>query len=235
MKLSLSLLATATFCAPEGKKRQKSESERSFTRPPPVPCSTEVSDSWLTSGGSPFKFVDNGQSGQVTFESYERNANCYVDIGSSCGTIGLQVKINHMELETYTDISYEDGVYVYEYSSCYDTTYFEWVNMDGKIEKTDGQCGCLGEDHPSCDDHPFDYDEYIAVTEKPTQYNLVGTDVKIVLQSDSVIQGGKIEIDWKCNNPIKTSAASKPVIDTLEMAEALLIGSLRLSPSQGEN
>ena len=95
MKLSLTVLVTVAYCAPEKKKR-KTTNER-FTIPtpaPPVPCSTAPHEIvWSSNGptntgsrgGSPFTSVDNGQNGQITFDSYESNAYCFVDIGTSCG------------------------------------------------------------------------------------------------------------------------------------------------------
>ena len=206
MKLSLTLLATAAYCAPERKRHQKLKNDRSSG--PPVPCSATVSDYWKFPGGSPFESTNNGQSGQVTFESYTHNANCYVNIGSSCDADGLQVEITHMELEAPD-----------EYDGCYDTIHFEWENKDGETaEQTDPQCGCTAENHPSCD-RAVDL-----VTEKPLQYNLVGTDAKLVLKADESNSGGQIVVDWKCNNPITVSTTPKPVTNTLEMAEALLKG-----------
>merc|ERR1712176_281160 len=101
MKLSLTLLATASYCAPERKKQEKFTFERSMWSIPPVPCSAALSDNISVSGGSPFTSVDNGQSGQVTFDSYTSWANCFVDIGPSCNANGVQVKITHMELEAF--------------------------------------------------------------------------------------------------------------------------------------
>ena len=117
------------------------------------------------------------------------------------------MEITHMELETFTDYDayYEAYNETYKGTRCYDTIHFEWVNKGGEtVEHTDPQCGCLGENHLSCDEHPFD-DYYMAVTEKPTQYNLVGTDVKLVLWSDGSVDGGKIKVDWKCNTQTTTT------------------------------
>merc|ERR1712176_1204744 len=78
----------------------------------------------------------------------------------------------------------------------------------------------------------------MVVTERPTQYNLVGADAKLVLRSDGSIQGGKIQVDWKCNTPItstvfNTSTTTKSVTNTLEMAEALLTGNF--TPEMGRD
>ena len=205
----------------------------------PVPCSSAESKTKWISGGSPFKSVDNGQSGRVTFDGYVNRANCYVDIGSSCDANGIQVEITHMELELY-HYNYYD---YYGNRACHDTIHFNWMNKDGKtVEQTDPQCGCLGENHPSCYEHPF-ADYSIAVTKSPTQYNLVGTDAKLVFQSDGWDHGGKIEVDWKCNNqgmttiPTTTttspSTSSKPVTNTLEMAKTLLTGDF--TPEMGRD
>ena len=174
----------------------------SFLANPQVPCSIAVSDTGGINGGSPFTSVDNGQSGQVTFESYEDNVNCYVDIGSSCAN-GLEVEITHMELEGYV-YNYPD----YTRLDCIDTIHFEWVDMDGEtVEQTNRQCGCLREDHSSCDEHPF-YRDSISVTEQPTEYTLVGTDVKLVLKTDDMLSDGKIQVDWKCNTRTTTTTVT---------------------------
>lgn len=201
MKLSLTLLATASYCAPERKKHQNLTNERSSGAP--VPCSAPVSDStWLDQnvyyGGSPFKSTDNGQFGQVATESYTNFAYCYVEIGSSCDADGVQVEIAHMELETWNN-------------ECHDTIHFEWLNKDGEtVEQTDPQCGCTAENHPSCDGSTI---WPVLVTEKPLQYNLVGTDAKLVLSSDKMTSNRPIVVNWKCSNA---------VTNTLEMADALL-------------
>ena len=89
MKLSLTLLATASFGAPEKKKQLKLTNDRSSSSRSPVPCSAAVSDNREIAGGSPFESVDNGQSGQITFDSYTRWAHCYVDLGSSWDANGI--------------------------------------------------------------------------------------------------------------------------------------------------
>ena len=175
----------------------------SFLANPQVPCSTAVSDTGGINGGSPFTSVDNGQSGQVTFESYEDNVNCYVDIGSSCAN-GLEVEITYMQLEAYV---YEGEM------DCDDTIHFAWVNKEGETEQTDPQCGCLGGGHSSCNEHPFYDDDYMWATEHPTWYRLVGTDVKLVLQTDRSHNGGKIQVDWKCDTQTRVPC-STAVSDT---------------------
>ena len=106
-----------------------------------------------------YKSVDNGQSGQVTFDGYVNRANCYVDIGSSCDANEIQVEITHMELEVY---NYYDYYEPYGNDACFNTIHFNWMKKDGKtIEKIDPQSGFLGGNHPSCNEHPFDY--YLAV------------------------------------------------------------------------
>ena len=224
MKLSLTLLATASYCAPERKKHQKLTNDRSSGAP--VPCSAPVSDShWLDQnvyyGGSPFKSTDNGQFGQVTSESYTNFAYCYVEIGSSCDADGVQVEIAYMELETNGkwNFEYDTYEYTYEYDDCHDTIHFEWVNKDGEtVEQTDPQCGCTAENHPSCE-RAVDL-----VTEKPIQYKLVGTDAKLVLSSNKVNSDSPIVVNWKCSNA---------VTNTLEMAEALLTGNF--TPEMGRD
>ena len=188
MKLLLNLLATASYGAPERKKQKKPTNDRSAWSTPPVPCSTAISNSHYMDqsflyGGSPFKSIDNGQSGQVTINSYAENANCYVDIGPSCDANGVQVQIIHMELEVVFSFNYD--LQDYEYTGCYDTIHFEWVNKYGHYQ-TNAQCECLGESHTSCDESD--------------QYYFNGTGVKLVLRSNNAVQGGKIQVDWNCYN-----------------------------------
>ena len=206
MKLSF------TFRSNFAHKRKKLTSDRILGSEPPEPCSKAILAD-QNSCESPFKSVDNGQSGQVTIDGYPSNANCYVDIGSSCDANGLHVEITHLELEVknyeyydYDKFTYHEsfgGFFTYEsyleYYDCYDTIHFASVSQNGEtVKKTDPQCGCLREYHPSCDEHPFD-DYHMAVTERPTQYSLAGTDVKLLLQSNNIRDGGKIQVDWKCS------------------------------------
>ena len=150
MKLSLSLLATTSYCAPEKKKHQKLQNDRSDGLTPLLPCETTLSDMFGYPGGW---YVVNGQtdqSGQVIFDTYVDMVNCYVDIGPRCGANGVQIEIIHMELEAdagnYNHVTGDYDVY----DGCWDTIHFEWLNKDGEtVERTDPQCGCVAENHPS--------------------------------------------------------------------------------------
>ena len=71
------------------------------------------------------------------------------------------------------------------------------------------------------------------MTERPTQYNLVGTDAKIILRSDESNNGGRIQVEWSCINPITTTTTSEPVTNTLDMAKAVLNGDF--TPEMGQD
>ena len=77
-----------------------------------------------------YKSVDNGQSGQVTFDGYVNRANCYVDIGSSCDANEIQVEITHMELEVY---NYYDYYEPYGNDACFNTIHFNWIKKMVKL------------------------------------------------------------------------------------------------------
>ena len=215
MKLSLTLLIISTNGAPERKKQRNPAQSR--TNLSSISCLAAPGDQ-QNPGGSPFTSVDNFGNGLVTFQSYENNADCYVDIGTSCGADGVEVEIVYMTLETRN------------VEECFDTINFAWLDTDGNQEFTEPQCGCLGdEDHLTCTDPDFgdDYfypssnlDDFVVHnTGRPTKYNLIGTDLKLVLVTDYSIHGGKIQVEWKCNTP-----PTVPITNTLEMAQAVLTG-----------
>ena len=153
-------------------------------------------------GGSPFVAVDNGQNGLVTFDKYANNANCYVKLGKSCNADGVHVEFTYMSIEHHSWINPEFGTF-----ECIDKIKFTWLNSEEKTEETNPQCGCLGdESHPTCvnnfmnrpgDEPGSGWRIQLLETQEPTKYDLTGTDAKVVLQSDNVVFGGKIEIKWK--------------------------------------
>ena len=216
MKVSPILLASVVHGAPDRERRGSKAEPDVIWSTPPVPCSEPSSSN---GGGSPFTEVDNGASGQVTFESYQNYANCYVDIGTNCGPDGVQVKIVDMQLElNYT---------YYDYGGCVDTINFAWLNQNGVQEQTEPQCGCVG----VCNQSLFPQLDQLYDTQQPSNYNLVGTNAKIVLKSDSLYHGGNIQVNWKCNSQ-PTMPASAPtdqstssnqaaITNTIEMADAI--------------
>ena len=236
MKLSLAVLATVVQCAPEKSKQRKPTDERfTYTNvyTPLQPCSAPVVKPGQTifnedeqtvtfiKGGSPFTSVDNGTNGQVTIDDYVGAAYCYVSLGPNCDN-GVEVEIVYMAVTNWVN----DDVDPYEYDGCIDRIHFSWLSKDGSTEEqTDPQCGCLdNESHPTCNDP--DVDDYfmdyygLKPTEKPTKYNLTGTDVKLVLDSGNSYPGGKIQVDWKCI----PSTETVQITNTLEMAQAVLTG-----------
>ena len=232
MKLSPVVLATVANCAPErNNERLHHPWHAQWHADPPVACSTAPSQTEGIGGGSPFSSEGDDQSGQVTFDAYVSAANCYVDIGPNCPD-GVEAEISYMAVENAFFMTQE---FDYIYWGCQDSINFTWLSKDGTTqEATDPQCGCLGdENHPTCN-HPGFANDYfmeyrgLRQTQKPTKYNFNGTDVKLVLKSDLMNEGGKIQIDWKCWSPPTTSpppsTGATIVINTLEMANAVLTG-----------
>ena len=239
MKLSLAVLATVVQCAPEKSKQRKPTDERfmytniqtqlqSCSAPVVKPGQTITNEEEQTlfhiKGGSPFTSVDNITNGQVTIDDYVGSAYCYVNIGPNCD-YGVEVEIVYMAVQNWVN----DDVDPYEYDGCGDTIHFTWLSKDGSNqEQTDPQCGCLGdENHPTCNHPEFDYEfqQYYGLmqTQQPTKYNLIGTDVKLVLDSGATYHNGKIQVDWKCISST-TSSETAQITNTLEMAQAVLTG-----------
>ena len=122
--------------------------------------------------------------------------------------------------------NYQTEEYDYFYGNgCFDKVFFVWQSEDG-LEQTDEQCGCLDStSHPTCSHSDIDF---LYPTEKPTKYNLIGSNVKLVFYSDDTNQGGKITVDWKC----RTSTTFITATNTFEMAQAVLTGNFTPSMAQ---
>ena len=80
---------------------------------------------------------------------------------------------------------------------------------------TDYQCGCIGDNHPSCKS------DVTFATEKPLNYLFKGTDVKMILQTDNSVAGSRVIVDWNC-------IATAPVTNTHQMATRLLTREFKL-------
>ena len=171
--------------------------------------------------------IDNGEHGTVTVDFYQPDEHCYLEIGSKCDSDGVEVEFTFMSIENTwvydSNVPLDDNIDYYQYTGCYDTVHFAYMSNGSQVE-TEGQCGCLNRDHPSCDyEALFDADFYgdlfqNSPTDKPSKHELIGTDIKLILTSDSS-HSGRFHVDWKC----RTSHANSPS-NTIEMAEALLTG-----------
>ena len=218
MKFTLTLLAAVTKGAPGERKRQKSPS-KIRTGVPSFPCTNQQAT--ITNS-------DVGQSGRLIVKNYQSDAHCYIDFASQCGDDGVHVEIVKMTVENDYDYEWNDQTQKYDYfygNACFDGIFFAWQSEDG-LEQTEAQCGCLDStSHPTCSHSDIDF---LYPTEKPTKYNLIGTDAKFVLFSDETNEGGKITVDWKC----RTSTTFIVATNTLEMAQAVLTGDFTPSMAQ---
>ena len=248
MKLLYALLVTLGKCLPRLKRSHSTWSHESMSSDavrrkvpqghkgvPSTQCINQVS--WQTSrsrfGTQTVTNLDNAESGTVTVEYYQPDAHCYLDIGSKCNSDGVEVEFTYMSVEDswkydpndlfalYGKVDHKLDIHVQ--SGCYDTVHFAYTSNGSQVE-TEGQCGCLHRNHPSCDyEAMYDYDLYDlywtnAETTMPSKQELIGTDIKLILSSDEN-HSGKFSVDWKC----RTGLASSPS-NTIEMAEALLTG-----------
>ena len=257
MKILMTLLATVSKGAPE---RSRRDAYDEF----PL-CSTN--------DGFSVTHVDNSTNGQLTIENTVvddfwpyYHTICYENFGCKCSD-GVEVEIVDMtvpnqghEVHYYDDHFLGQDEYVYFYDGCFErddlsvTVHFAWMS-NGEQQKTEGQCGCLGgEDHPSCNNPEFAVNpDYTFETELPTKYDLIGTDVRVLMPF------GRIVIDWKCiGDATRTTCGSSPVVpttvitttdmpttfvpttdmltvvtNTLEMADAVLTGDFK--PSNARN
>ena len=155
-------------------------------------------------------FVDNGQDGHFTVDEYANSMNCVIDFASQCGETGVEIDITHLAVE---DFDY------YGHHNCFDQVKFAYT-ADSEQKMTDGLCGCMDDDsHPSCDalNYPYINNDFTPQGADDLQETIVGTDLKMILYTDSSQHGGKVSVQWQCVAP--TSASN-----TIEMARALMTG-----------
>jgi len=179
---------------------------------PSVSCGDDIAEN----GHSTYlNVVDNGQNGHFTIDEYPNSIDCFVDFASQCGETGVNVQVTHLALEQQYD-------YYGEFTQCFDWVKFAYTANDNQLF-TDNLCGCMDDpDHSSCDAGNYPYMNYDLVPSSTDDLNetLVGTELKFIIKTDEIINGGKVSVEWQCVPPTAPTTA----VNTIEMAEALMTG-----------
>ena len=219
MKLFYTLLVTLCKCSPKTRSHIPQDTNIGRNKVPQghkgIPSTQCINraptyNSWKEVEQTVIK-IDNDESGTVTVNYYEPDVHCYIDIGSKCNSDGVEVEFTFMSVENSwefnpngVELKWPYGIDLYDHTGCYDTVHFAYMSKGSQVE-TEGQCGCLHRDHPSCDYYAMeDYDKnYYNVwqnseTEMPSKQELIGTDIKLILSTDSSFSG-KFSVDWKCS------------------------------------
>ena len=73
-------------------------------------------------------------------------------------------------------------------------------HVNGELLSTNGQCGCLDENHESCNYHePYEYQPYQTIEAR--EYDLIGSDISMGL-STFLPFGGKVAFNWTCRSEL---------------------------------
>ena len=148
------------------------------------------------------------EKGRLSVVNTDSNMNCYVSFGESCAD-AVRLEILYMDLESFDDKEYNFQTYEYDYmyGGRHDKIRFSY-EKESVQHTTDFQCGCIEDGHPSCN-----YKAQFG-TEKPTNYFFVGSDAKLIFNTDNSIGGSKVVLEWQCVDIYAE--------DTAEMAQKML-------------
>jgi hypothetical protein len=206
--MKLSLYFTALVNAVPNKKKPKIANR--IADVPDVSCADLIANNGLS---TTLNVVDNGQNGHFTIDEYANHMSCVIEFASQCTEAGVEVDITHLTVED--DNFYGDN-------SCFDQVAFAYkAGSDQKV--TDALCGCMNDDsHPSCDleNYTYFYSDFTPAEAEDLEYTLIGTDVKMIFDSDGSLFGGKVSVQWQCAEPPAPTTAS----NTIEMAAAVMTG-----------
>jgi len=211
MKLQLSLLAASATANTVAKKRvtrpdkpkAKASGEKYGYKTGPAtihcdsqPGSTYWNDPDSTAVTTVAQTDTGGMFGSVSISDYVNDLHCYVDFAEQCDEQGVDINFTTIDVEdSMQDYSYTyDGTtYYYDYEPCmYDQFKLGYTDASGDVQYTDHNCGC--HNCPENDNIAW-YD-----LEGPSQYSLVGTDLKFVLSTDESVRGGNVEFNWQCRS-----------------------------------
>ena len=106
-----------------------------------------------------------------------------------------------------------NGLWIEKDGCFYDSVKFMYTDVDGKTQYTEEDCGIFNAD--ACD-ICYDTNQTHDQTPATTKLSLVGTDMKMVFDSDYSINGGFVDFNWQCRSygndicPPSTTAAPTP-------------------------
>jgi len=212
MKLHLALVAAIADAAVEftgngeadGPKKgiKEGKSKPKNSGPPMVHCSQPSGSNYYSFygyyGGSYGPTVvsstslDHGLSGSVSLDNYVNDLYCYVDFASECDGQGVDIEFTRMAIEP-SSWALVNGSWIRKDSCYYDSVKFMYTDANGDTQYTEEDCGIYNGDAWSL--------SYL-YSNKPatTKLSLVGTDMKMVFDSDYSIHGGFVDFNWQCRS-----------------------------------
>ena len=165
----------------------------------------------------------SGLRGNVTFQRYQDNQDCWVPIGSSC-KVGVEAEFTYVQVQAKRD-----------------NVHFTYMTQNGWFGHAAGVSGC----YPSiaCDlNHPWITIKKISPMLEIGKYVMEGIDHQVKLMSDGSQSGGTVKLSWSClpEKPTTTTTlltttttSTTKLRNVFEMAEARLTG--RFKPLNAAN
>ena len=153
----------------------------------------------------------SGQIGDVTFQEYDDNQYCYIEIGTKCKA-GVEAEFSFVQLEKSP----------FSQECLYDWMHFTYTDRKGRFQETNKVCGCYSSTGNACDLETYQTISQIAPMTQVSKYVMQGSDHRLIFKSDNTQSGGSIQVDWECL-PDPT-ATPQPTTTVADMAHARLTG-----------
>jgi hypothetical protein len=135
---------------------------------------------------------NHGLFGSVSLADYVNELYCYIDFGSECDGEGVDIEFTKMAIEASSWAF--DGVSWFKEDGCkYDSIKFMYTDANGDTQYTADDCGIFN-------GGAWDLASYYHQTPAKTKLSLVGTDMKMILDTDYSIKGGFVDFNWQCRS-----------------------------------
>lgn len=128
------------------------------------------------------RMTDQIDHGQIRVEATDNNMDCVIAFAQHCFD-GVSLVIEEIALEDRG--TYDED----EFDGCYDSVYFK-----SNMQQTQPQCGCQTDPDYSCLNAP----DVNFITQQPLVYRLAGAEHAMKIQTDDVVRGGSLTVNWTC-------------------------------------
>ena len=128
----------------------------------------------------------------MSLDNYVNDLYCYVDFASECDGQGVDIEFTRMAIESsgYVNVN---GLWIEKDGCFYDSVKFMYTDVNGATQYTEEDCGIFNGD-------AWDISSWYHQTPATTKLSLVGTDMKMVFDSDYSINGGFVDFNWQCRS-----------------------------------
>ena len=156
----------------------------------------------------------SGQIGDITFQEYDDNQYCYIEIGTKCKA-GLEAEFSFVQLEKSPFSHTEECLY--------DWMHFTYTDRKGRFQETNKVCGCYSSTGNACDLETYKTSSQIAPMTQVSKYVMQGSDHRLIFKSDITQSGGSIQVDWEClPDPAPTPPPARSDLSRLKQTSVLL-------------